>query len=46
MYLNCDDPTVSAFWKHFAMDFGVLGLERLIATHYTGVRGGIAVRWR
>lgn len=42
VYLNCDDPTVSAFWKHFAMDFGVLGLERLIATHYTGVRGGIA----
>lgn len=31
---NCDDPTRSAFWKYFHMNFGVLGLKKLIGTHY------------
>lgn len=31
---NCDDPTFSAFWKYFHMNFGVLGLKKLIGTHY------------
>lgn len=31
---NCDDPTFSAFWKYFHMHFGVLGLKKLIGTHY------------
>ena len=37
VYLNCDDPMYSAFWRYFCLRFGELGLERLIATHYTGV---------
>ena len=37
VYLNCDDPRWSAFWRYFCLRFGELGLERLIATHYTGV---------
>lgn len=31
---NCDDPTYSAFWKYFHMNFSVLGLKKLIGTHY------------
>lgn len=31
---NCDDPTWSAFWKYFHLNFAELGLKRLISTHY------------
>ena len=31
---NCDDPTWSAFWKYFHLNFSVLGLKKLISTHY------------
>lgn len=31
---NCDDPTWSAFWKYFHLNFSVLGLKKLIGTHY------------
>ena len=31
---NCDDPTWSAFWKYFHMNFAELGLKKLISTHY------------
>lgn len=31
---NCDDPTWSAFWKYFHLNFEVLGLKKLISTHY------------
>ncbi len=34
VFLNCDDPTWSAFWRHFHLLFGVYGLKKLIATHY------------
>lgn len=37
VYLNCDDPRHSAFWRHFCIKFGDYGLRGLIATHYTGV---------
>lgn len=37
VYLNCDDPRWSAFWRYFALNFQHLGLKRLLATHYTGV---------
>lgn len=37
VYLNCDDPRWSSFWRYFCLRFGELGLEKLIATHYTGV---------
>ena len=31
---NCDDPTRSAFWKYFHLNFEALGLKKLISTHY------------
>ena len=31
---NCDDPTWSAFWKYFHLNFKELGLKKLISTHY------------
>lgn len=34
IYLNCDDPTESNFWKFFSLNFKHLGLKKLIATHF------------
>ena len=31
---NCDNPTWSAFWKYFHLNFTELGLKKLISTHY------------
>lgn len=36
VYLNCDDPYESAFFKYFAMSFNYLGLKKLIAVSYAG----------
>ena len=34
VFCNCDDPTWSAFWKYFHLNFEELGLKKLISTHY------------
>lgn len=34
VYLNCDDPRVSNFFRYFSDNFEALGLKRLIATCY------------
>lgn len=34
VFCNCDDPTWSAFWRYFHLNFQELGLKKLIATHY------------
>lgn len=34
IFCNCDDPTDSNFWKYFELNFTVLGVKKLIATHY------------
>lgn len=34
VYLNCDDPEESEFWKFFMRVFDAWGLKKLIATHY------------
>ena len=34
VYLNCDDPEESNFWKYFANNFDFLKLKKLVATHY------------
>lgn len=34
VYLNCDDPRVSNFFRYFATNFEKLGLKKLIATCY------------
>lgn len=34
VFCNCDDPTLSAFWKYFHLNFAELGLKKLISTHY------------
>lgn len=35
IFCNCDDPTWSAFWKYFHLNFGVLKLKKLISTHFS-----------
>ncbi len=35
VFLNCDDPFESNFFKYFANNFKHLGLKKLIATSYT-----------
>ena len=32
---NCDDPEWSNFWKYFYKNFELLGLKKLISTHYS-----------
>lgn len=34
IFLNCDDPVESNFWRHFALNFTRYGLEKLVATHF------------
>jgi len=34
IFLNCDDPDWSNFWKYFSLNFNHLGLKKLISTHY------------
>ena len=34
VFCNCDDPTWSAFWKYFHLNFAELGLKKLVSTHY------------
>jgi hypothetical protein len=34
VYCNCDDPTISNFFKYFASNFKGLGLKKLIASCY------------
>lgn len=34
VFLNCDDPEESHFWKYFSLNFEFLGLTRLVSTHF------------
>ena len=34
VFMNCDDPTWSNFWRYFHMEFERLGLKKIISTHY------------
>ena len=34
VFLNCDDPEWSQFWKYFEINFTHLGLKKLVATHF------------
>lgn len=34
VFLNCDDPVESNFWRYFALNFSHIGLKKLIATHF------------
>lgn len=34
IFLNCDDPVESNFWRYFALNFTTLGLKKLVATHF------------
>lgn len=36
VFLNCDDPYESNFFKYFAMSFNHLGLKKLVAVSYSG----------
>jgi hypothetical protein len=34
IFCNCDDPETSMFWRYFQLNFQVLGIKKLIATHF------------
>ena len=34
VFLNCDDPEESNFWRYFSLNFEHLKLKKLIATHF------------
>ncbi len=34
VFLNCDDPEESNFWRYFSLNFEYLGLKRLMSTHF------------
>ena len=34
VFMNCDDPETSNFWQYFMLNFSVLELKKIIATHY------------
>ena len=34
VYCNCDDPTVSNFYRYFSLNFKKLGLRKLVTTCY------------
>lgn len=34
VYMNCDDPRFSNFWKYFKDNFQELGLKKIISTYY------------
>lgn len=34
VFLNCDDPEESNFWRYFELNFEFLGLKKLVSTHY------------
>lgn len=34
VYLNCDDPCSSNFWRYFHNNFASLGLKKLVSTHF------------
>lgn len=34
VFCNCDDPEMSNFWKCFQINFYMLGLKKLISTHF------------
>jgi len=34
IFLNCDDPEESNFWKFFSLNFDFLGIGKLISTHF------------
>src|SRR5699024_3324542 len=34
IYMNCDSPEESNFWKYFHLNFEFFGLKKIISTHY------------
>ena len=34
IFLNCDDPDYSNFWKYFHLNFYEFGIKKLVSTHY------------
>jgi len=34
IFLNCDDPEISNFWKYFHLNFSFFGIRKIISTHF------------
>lgn len=45
VYCNCDDPSRSSFWRYFHLNFGPLGLRRLVSTHYRDGKSSYAFEY-
>ena len=37
VFLNCDDPKESNFWRYFSLNFEFLGLKKLVSTHFNEI---------
>lgn len=35
IFLNCDDPEFSSFWRYFALNFKQLNIKQLTSTHFS-----------
>ncbi len=44
VYCNCDDPTISNFFRYFQLKFRVLGLRKLITTCYKNLNHNLFSR--
>lgn len=38
IFCNCDDPLESHFWKYFYLNFELLGLKKLVSTHFSATK--------
>jgi hypothetical protein len=34
IFCNCDDPDTSNFWRYFHINFSIIGLKKLVSTHF------------
>jgi hypothetical protein len=46
VFCNCDDPTQSAFWRYFHLNFANLGLKKVIATHYDKTKATYKIEYK
>ena len=44
IYCNCDDPTVSNFYRYFKLNFEKLGLQQLVTTCYKNLQPNLFSR--
>lgn len=43
VFVNCDDPRKSNFWKYFSDNFNTLGITKLVSCHYAKEGGAFSM---